>query len=294
VRASNSPELINARRKVVIAWSLGLTVVTLLVIGGFMLFWLRSHGRKSGDADALPTTENVRIASKFESPSESEAFDLVKRALAGRDPKEVESLFHMGGATPAEVVEFIRGIEARDGGLERMDWLSSMDADGLLMEGVLVVYTGKETPTERLAFLVPDETGVWKVDFDAFARSSRPSWKELLEGRAERAQVRVFVAKDSYFNGPFLDESRWVCYAMVSPETKSLLPEEHELLRGYCKVGSPQAKAMERIFEAGGQACRVTLEIRRMEGADARQFEIARVLSRDWVLAPQSFDEKFD
>lgn len=293
VRGAAPPAMIPARRRVILTWSVTLTVATLLVIGGFMMFWLRTHGHKAATAHAAQAMENVRVVSKFVSPGQDEALELVKRALANRDPELVESCFHLGGAKPAEVVEFVGDTEKRDGRIERFDWLSSMDMDGLLMEGVLVVYAGKTATSERLAFLVPDETGVWKVDFDAFARSSRPSWRELLEGPADHARVRVFVARDAYYNGPFLDESRWVCYALASPETREVLPEDRELLRGYCRVGSPQARAMERIFRAGERMRRATLEIRRAEGADSRQFEIARVLSQDWVLSPKPFDEKF-
>ena len=50
-----------------------------------------------------------------------------------------------------------------------------MDVGGLLMEGVLVVYPGKERTMERLAFSTPDAAGIWKLDFDAFARSVTPS-----------------------------------------------------------------------------------------------------------------------
>lgn len=291
----DSPELIKRRRTIVVIWSLGLTVLTVLVIGGFMMFWLKGHGSGGNVANGLPQLENVRIASKFVSPSESEALDLVKRALESRDKQSVETRFHLGGAKPEEVIDFVKGLDTRDGNLERMDWLSSMDVGDLLMEGVLVVFKGKESvPSERVAFLVPDDMGVWKVDFDAFARTSRPSWKELLKGEANHSQVRVFVAVDSYFNGPFLDESKWVCFAMFSPETKAILPEDHEILRGYCKVGSPQAKAMQRIFTGENRVGRVTLEIRKVEGADSRQFEITRVLAEDWVLPSRAFDEKFD
>jgi hypothetical protein len=38
----------------------------------------------------------------------------------------------------------------------------------------------------------------------------------------------------------------------------------------------------------------MTVEIRRTEGADFRQFEITRVLAGDWVLPPKPFDEKFE
>ena len=161
------------------------------------------------------------------------------------------------------------------------------------MDGVLVTYTGKEPPGVRLACLTPDERGVWKVDFDAFARTCTPSWKDLLERHVDHARVRVFIAKDAYFNGSFQNESQWVCYGMVSPESKELLPIGQELLHGYCKVGSSQAKAMEQIITDGTQIKRVTLEIQRPPGADLRQFEISRVLAEDWVLAPKRFDERY-
>lgn len=295
-RGSRSPGAVAAdaaRRKVILRWSVILTLATVSVLGGFLMFWLRSHGNlRSGTGE--PTLEkNVRIVSKFVSPGETEALAIVKRALAIRDPGLVESCFHPGGASSSEVLEFIAGSEARDGKVERSDWLSSMDVDGLLMDGVLVVYAGKERPVERLALLTPDDSGVWKVDFDAFARSSRPSWKELLEGRAKRAQVRVFIGKDAYYNGLFADESQWVCFAVASPESNELLPEGSELLRGYCRVGSPQAQAMERMLPADVRTHRATLEISRKEGAESRQFEITRVFSEDWVLTSKPFDERF-
>jgi hypothetical protein len=140
--------------------------------------------------------------------------------------------------------------------------------------------------------LVPDDHGVWKMDFDAFARSCRPSWKEIVASKAVEAEVRVFVAKDSYFNGPFADESEWICYAIASPDTAGVLPEDKDLLRGYCKVGSKQAKAMARILNEENRIGRATLMIRREKDADARQFRITRVLANDWVIGPNQLDEK--
>jgi hypothetical protein len=273
-------------------WTMLLVAMALVLIAGAMVFWLRS--RPAAASVASRTEDNVRIVSKFVSPSEDEALALVRRALANRDPAEVASLFRLGGASPAEVLEFIAGSETRDGRLIRCNWLSSLDVEDMLLDGVLLVYSGKATICERLAFLTPDDKGIWKVDFDAFARSSRPSWKDLLERRVDRAEVRVFVTRDVYFNGPFLDENQWVCVGMASPESKPLLPPEQELLHGYCRVGSPQAKAINRIFANGGQMNRMTVEIRRTEGADFRQFEITRVLAGDWVLPPKPFDEKFE
>lgn len=286
--------LLSDRRRMVLMWSVILLVTVLVVIGVFMKFWLDTRGKKIAAEEAARVPDNVRVVSQFVSPGESEALALVQRALAIREPGKIAAVFRLGDATPEQVVEFLVSSAAQDGPIQKYDWLRSMDTDGLLMEGVLVSYAEGHAQSARLAFLTPDAAGVWKLDFAAFARSSKPAWKDLLEGRADHAQVRVFVAPDTYFNGPFLDESQWVCIGIASPEAKPLLPEAQELLRGYCKVGSAQAKAMARIFVGSEhQTCRATLEIRRLPGADARQFEITRVLAEDWVLPAKPFDEKF-
>jgi len=275
-------------------WSVILMVTVLVVIGVFMHFWLDTRDKEIAAEEAAREPDNVRVVSQFTSPGESEALELVQRALAVREPRKIATLFRLSESTPDQVVEFLANSATQDGPIQKYDWLRSMDTDGLLMEGVLVSYAEGHGQGARLAFLTPDEAGVWKVDFAAYARSSSPSWKVFLEGRAAQALVRVFVAPDTYYNGPFQDERKWMCIGIASPEAKALLPEEQEVLCGYCKVGSAQAKAMARIFAGGNsQTCRATLEIRCMPGAHARQFEITRVLAEDWVLPPRPYDEKF-
>jgi hypothetical protein len=65
------------------------------------------------------------------------------------------------------------------------------------------------------------------------------------------------------------------------------------VILGYCKVDSPQAAAIKWIFSNEGSINRVTLEIRRVEGAESRQFEISRVLAADWIVGNVPFDESF-
>jgi hypothetical protein len=292
-RGSLTDKEIYTRRRLLLILSVGLVILTLAVIGGFLALWLGLHPDEGESANPMMKEEAMRITSKFASPGENEALELVKKALAIRKPAEVGTCIRPGGATAEEVVEFLKNADNRDGHIESINWLSSMDVEGFLIDGVLVSYTKDKETNARLAMLVPDDTGVWKLDFDAFARSSRPSWNDLITGKSDQAEVRVFVAKDTYFNGPFNDEKNWVCYAMTSPDTKSLLPDGKDLLRGYCKTGSPQAKAMERILTDDIKTNRATLQIKHREGADLRQFEIIRVLAQDWVLPPNPFDEKF-
>lgn len=292
-RSGGPRKIGRGQRRSMLIWSAGFAAAALLVIVSFAVLWVRSHRNAGVVTDAGRSPANERIASRFASPSENEALSQVKQVLANRDAAAVEALVRCGEAAPAEVVEFMAGLEKREGRIERVSWLGSMDVDGMLIEGVLVVCAGKDAPTERIAFLVPDEMGIWKMDFEAFARSSKPGWSELLEKRVDHARVRVLLAKDHYFNGPFKDESQWVSYAMAAPEATKWLPEDGGFLRGYCRKESPQAKAMAQMFLRGATVRRATVEIQRTEGAEERQFEITRVLAEEWVLPPQPFDEEF-
>lgn len=249
----------------------------LAVIGGCVALWVIPRLKQRSVDHSAQLESNVRVASRFPSPGKDEALDLVRRAVTTRDPLAVGNLYRNGAARSAEILDFLAALEAKDGRVERYEWLSSMDINGMLVEGVAVVFKGQEKPAERIAFLTPDPAGVWQMDFDAFARTVTPSWTELLENGAEQARVRVIAGRDVYYNGPFRDESQWTCYAIVSPDTD-------ELLHGYCRVGTPEAEAMERLFTDGETTSRATVELRRAQGAGPRQFEISRVVAKDWIL----------
>lgn len=270
-----------ARRRTLLVWSAVLSMGTLAVIGGVVFLWLipqmATHGVATGGSSKLKE-DRVRVASKFPSPSEKAALDLVKRALSNRDPDKVESYFRIGSSSPAEILNFLRKSAKADGSVEHYQWLSSMDSGGILLEGVLVAYPSKGKPVQRIVFLTPDAGGDWKVDFDAFARTVTPPWDEVLKKQTNEAQVRVYVGHDSYFNGPFGDDKEWICYAIASPD-------QEESLHGYCKVGSPQAEEMEKMLSGDHKLSRATLNIKRVKDGDSNQFEISRVMAEDWVVA---------
>lgn len=272
-------------------------VLTVLLIAGVVVslgvavwLWVSPQIATEKALGLLAPVENearVRVSAKFSPPSEKDAMALVKRAVAIRDPGAVAGLFRTGDSSPADIAGFLDGMEERDGRLIDYEWLGTVEVDRLQVEGVVVVLENENGRRNRLALLTPDTGGVWKVDFDAFARTVRPSWKEIVESRTETALVRVQMAKDNYFNGPFRDEKQWMCIGMASPDTQ-------EMLVGYCRFGSPQASAVERIFSKENvQMCRATLELRRVEGAERRQFEISRVLALDWIVDLVAYDENF-
>jgi len=278
------------REKLVRTWSMimgGLAAVSLAVV---IFLWLgpkmKSAGGRAGQVSSGPRQE-ARVVSRFASPSEDEALALVKHALSIRKPEKVAGFFRPGAASPQEVVDFLAGMKSVDGVVERYTWLSSMDANRLSIDGVLVSFNDPEKPRSRLALLTPDETGTWKIDFDAFARTVKPSWDDIVEKGAALALVRVHIVKDSYYNAAFRDDKQWVCHRMASPDAE-------EMLLGYCKVGSRQAAALNWMFSQEGKMTRATLEIRRVDGGESRQFEILKVIAEDWVVGEVPFDEGFN
>ena len=286
-RSERAPS--SGKGKVVFYWSLLLGVFSLGLLGAAFFLWLKPQMDSAQDAEMqslLEVEENVRVPSKFPSPSEREALDLVKQALAVRNPEKVAGKFHLGTSDSRQIVDFLSKIEIVDGMLDHYEWLSNMDANGLSIDGVLVHYLLDGKTRQRLAFLTPDDNGVWKIDFDGFARTVTPSWTELLEKGADHATVRVYLGEDSYYNGPFSDDKQWISYGFASSDTD-------QLLIGYCKVDSAQAKAIRWMFAKGTRINRAILEIRRVNGAEPKQFEITKVLAEDWVMGKTPFEDGF-
>ncbi|HSP43014.1 MAG TPA: hypothetical protein VLO11_09095 [Luteolibacter sp.] len=294
MRDSDRRTMRNATRN----WTVVLVVLVLIGIAAGIGSWLmpmmdtanRVAGDKAG-IELVPVEEKL-VESRFPSPSMEEAFELVKAGIGNRDPEKALEYFRHGSASAGEIVAFMEYVGKTEGEATNYKWHSSIDANGLLLEAMTAVISMNGRESSPLAILTPDEEGRWKIDFESFARIVKPSWSALLEGETDQGMVRVLVAKDNYYNGVFRDESAWICYGMASQDTS-------EVLLGYCKAGSPQARAMEWIMaESEGRPefrglCRATLEIRRPAGAGISQYEITRVLAQDWVVSDKIFDSIF-
>ena len=277
--------------RIINTWSVLLSALALGVLGIFVWLWVlpkMSFREEIAAASSGKAAGLVRRPPRFPSPSEEDALATVKRALAVRNPGKIVDYFRPGTANSQEIVDFLASLEAGDGAIQHYEWLSSMDANGLAIDGVVVAFRGREKdkPRNRVALLTPNEAGAWKIDFEAFARTVKPSWTELLDHQAPSAEVRVYAVKDTYYNGVFIDDTKWICYGLASPDTE-------QTLLAYCKIGSLQAAAMDWVFSAENKMTRMTLEIRRVAGAEPRQFEISKVIAVDWVMSGVPFDQGF-
>ena len=279
----------NDHRRLVRSSTFVFGALTFVCVIAALGIWLSSQ-RNDSDVPTTLSTEaseqRVRVISKFQSPSEQDAVATVKQALAVRTAGPIEDYFRLGNSSREEVLEFLQGLEAENGEVREFKWLSSIDANGLSVDGVQVSFSREGKRSVRVALLTPDVSGKWKVDFDGFARTSKLSWDNFLNQSMTSIQVRAYIAKDMYYNGPFSDEGQWLCYGIVSPDRE-------ESLFGYCKIGSVQAAALDAILVKQTKLPRVTLEISRAEGADPRQVMISSVLGEDWILGHVPFEERF-
>lgn len=275
-------------KSALLMWSLAFGGLAILVLGLFFLFWLKPHlERREQMAANFNATTNYKVepkAPEFESLGEQEAVKLVKEALKARSPGEITAKIRKGEASVEQIIRFFNGMAAEDGEVDRFQWLSRLDTTAPGIEGVLVSFKKGGKDRNRLALLVA-ENGEWKMDFPAFARLATPAWTEFLDGQAQLATVRVYVAADQYFNGPFSDEAQWKCFGIASPDVPNLL-------YGYCKVDSLQAQALGKVLSADKKMSRVTLELHRVEGAASRQYLIKRVLAEDWAVTNLAPDDR--
>lgn len=251
-----------------------------------MLMWLRPKISSKAEESTVDSRPVTRVVSEFASPTELEALEMVKQALTIREPAEISGFFRPCDSSPEEIIGFLSDMESRDGQIDGYQWLSSMDVNRLSIDGVLVNFTKESAPKNRLALLTPDAEGKWLIDFDAFAQTVKPAWSEILKKETVQARVRVILAEDSYFNGPFREDEQWKCYGMASPDSE-------RIVYGYCKVGSPQAECLEWIFSKDEKMSRATLDIRRLEGGGLRQFEISTVIAEGWVVGKTPLQESF-
>ncbi len=275
----------------VTVWSLVFALMGVATLGVAVWLWGANQVTRAQAAAVKQAVlaVNRRVVSRCVSPPQDVALARVKRALQVRQASEVEEYFRLGSASCETVVAYLKGLEQVDGKITGYTWLSSLDANGLLLEGVKVITQAGDMRHSRLVLLTPDDHGRWQIDFEAFARVVTPAWSEILSQTGVSSRVRVIFAQDNYYNGCFRDESLWTCYRLGSADaTMDLL--------GYCRKGSAQAIAMARILAHGspraraGSVHRATLEVVRPAGAESRQFEITRVLAEDWVVSAIPFD----
>lgn len=282
-----TPQL--SMRSILILGALALMLI-LLSLGN----WFTKQARGSV-AETSTTNNPQRLAIHWESPGKEQAVELVRQALAWRDPSTADQWFHIRPDQSHSIQESIGRISAEMGADPKFTWVGDIGHGEQPLTGVLIS-SRQSRSRMRLAILTPDEQGVWKLDFDALAGTSSPAWDVILDSSRTMATVRAVFKPDSYYNGRFTEQD-WSCYHLSSPNSK-------QIIFGYCRRLSAQDLALNKILDRNQldpkqkqkgnyPGHRGILKLSREGGDLGNQFEIARVLAPDWVLTSQIYDERF-
>jgi len=273
-----------------------LMMIRLVVLGGlglvglavFLLLGFLNEKDNNQDGWRNPTvsTASAPVADNaVPPPGEDEAVRLVKSVLSMRRAAQFGGKVRLKGMTEAEAEDFLAHLEEKEGKVARVEWASSILANNLQIEGAVVYFSGN-TVRSRLAFLTPNENGVWQFDMAAFARKCSIDWGQLVSGPPCEARIRAVCGRDSYFNGDYADEKVWNCYRLVYPDQDDSVPV------GYCRKGSPADQALGHLL-AGGMPVRVILQLKKATPPGNRQCEIVSVIAQDWVESDIPFDDRY-
>lgn len=280
------------RQRTIRAWSVLFTLITIGVVIGFSISYIKkseptpkANTRILSDDPDFDGMFAEKSALATSAPGEKDSLDIVTNGLQASNAEAISRYFRLpDGETPETALEILKQTNEKDGEVVKLDWGGTRFSNGIIIEQVVVLLRKDERKVNRLAQLLPDENGDWKIDFDSYVRRVFPDWKTILAGDSPVSTVRIFASADTYYNGAFSDDSIWQCYMIASPDVE-------EILYAYAKRGSAQNIAMEKILSREETTQRIALQIRKLPESGNRQFQISRVLAEDWVIRETAFDE---
>jgi len=218
-------------------------------------------------------------------PTEEEALGLVRTVLAMRTEGEFGARVRLNGMTAEQAVDFLQHLEERDGKVIRMDWIGNMDANGIQIEAVQIVFENETTPV-RSALLTPNKNGDWQVDMASLANWNSVPWERFLNEPGREADLRVLIARDNYFNGSYSNDREWSAFRMASPESQTLLI-------AYCEKEGKSQTALSKLLTEESPYARAVVRVRKAEEPGNRQCEILSVLAEDWIVTETPFEKRF-
>lgn len=274
------------------AWTALLLIVTLSIILVMIASYVRGKSQASDDSSVLFRSMQVLDSAfsrnnepELPSLSADEGLEIVNAAFANTEPARVMDFFIIDEKNdPQTVIESLMALNREEGAIGNPQWLGEKFIQGRILAQVLV--SRGETQQKRIAQLAIGKDGNWRIDLDSYLRKVEPSWDTILSGKVEKSIVRVFIVKDSYYNGLYADETNWKAYRLESPDIS-------ETLFAYAMKDSPQQLAIDQIMSFQASITRVTLEITKKPGTAKRQFEISRVIAENWAIAGEDYDKAF-
>lgn len=273
-------------------------LMLILIAGGTvfccMLMWsIFRQGNEPSRSSTRPGPGEATATVGIRPLTTEVALTKTRKLLEAKTPESLENLIRVGKIPPDQAVDILYDLAATHGPVQTPRWIGTIDTLALRVEGVYVRYEDGE---DRMVAFTPNPNGDWEIDFDSFAQISEPPMAELASGQADEGEVRVIINRDTYFNGPYADESQWQCFALRTPKNEALIygycPPDSDVMRTLLAI---EAKARMTGTTAGKDTANirssVILQIKRATNAANQQFEITSVISDCWVKPEVPLDE---
>ncbi len=164
-------------------------------------------------------------------------------------------------------------------------FMDVVDLGGIMAARFIAKFANSSS---RLICIVPTEAGL-RVDWDCYARFNNGVVAELLEGKTQSAELRVFVKRSDYYNFSFRDQNQWSSFELKSPDFE-------ETLHAYTPKDTTTGKMLDAAIpaNAAGKAVQMTLQVSSNQQSHQRkQFIIDRIYSFGWVRATRDIEDQY-
>lgn len=187
--------------------------------------------------------------------------ELEKRLQVLRDPRHAPLAREFFAQNPGDVAS-LRALGRRM-------------VQGMSYHCFHVAYASGE---DRWLPLVDDRTGVY-VDWASFARLGSAGWEEVVSGRVESAEMRVFAELSEYYNRSFSDQDRYVSVALTTPDQPGTF---YAYAERESEVGRSLLVAFHRSPEVRP---RMLLRMSRAKDfvTEEPMFQVERLVALGWV-----------
>jgi hypothetical protein len=245
-----------------------------------LLGWMGWNVFKSNDAEFIYSDNHVN-ASLVSYLSPNEYVNLTKKFLAVSTIDEFSALARFREMTPEDAYK--RFVTQRKNNIEdpKIIWNYSQEFNHQLVSVVVISYSDDE---HYIAYITPNEKNEWVIDIDAFFAYSSIENEEMFTLKNYKAKVRAIIKYDSYYNGEFADDTKWLCVSLTPRKSD-------QTLYGYVALNSPQHNAIKQIIKSRAGNI-ILVEANKENSMNSDQVEITQVISENWFESDKAFEER--
>jgi hypothetical protein len=212
-----------------------------------------------------------------------EARQLAQDFAKSGDPTARLKMSRNPQQTSSRMVEY--SVEALELRATEVDFMDVVDLGGIMAARSVAKF---DNSLSRLICVVPTLDGL-RVDWDCYARYNSKAWPKLIDGSLKSAELRVFAKRSDYYNFEYRDESKWIGFELLSPDSD-------QPLYAYAARGTTTAKLLGAALPVVGSGKSIQLTVRLSSGGGDhkwKQFTIDRLLAFGWVIPEQDIEHSY-